>query len=113
MIPEEVRQWLGRVLPEEGVEGRDVILAWRRELLSESQSIQAGFIKGWARYNPGVAAHFFVSGKQVCNTYHSIGESRGFTATAKEAPLSRWGLPYGRTCSRCRRLWTQTLSSLP
>lgn len=62
MIPEEVRRWLGRTLPEEGVEGRDVILAWRRRLLSESPSCPGAAdrrapVQGERRIARGQAGH--------------------------------------------------------
>lgn len=61
-------------------------------------------LNGWHRWGAW-AAHFFVDGKQLCDTHHGNYMGGNFTpARPKATELAPTGLPYGRVCARCLKL---------
>jgi len=72
--------------------------------MSASPSDVLAGLNGWYRW-ANWAAHFFVDGKQLCNTHH--GRFVGSERTARRpdsVELSARGVPFGTVCSRCRKL---------
>ena len=65
-------------------------------------------LNGWFRWNAW-AAHYFVDGQQACRTVHSYAEggmARGLPPLRPApAPLSMHGVPFGRVCQRCLKVW--------
>jgi len=60
---------------------------------------------GWHRWGRG-AAHYFRGGEQLCNYTHGIYAARGTAPRRPEpAELSGTGLPYGKVCSRCLKIF--------
>lgn len=61
-------------------------------------------VNGWARWGSW-SAHFFVDGRQQCNTQHDFakgGVERGLPVVPPTpAELTPAGMPYGRVCSKC------------
>ncbi len=68
--------------------------------------VMAG-VNGWHRWG-NWSAHFFVDGKQLCNSHHTYAEggmARGLPPNRPTpAERSPWGTLYGKVCARCHKL---------
>jgi hypothetical protein len=69
----------------------------------------------WGRWGAW-AAHLFDGDRQVCNTRHG---AFGALARGPQPPkfdaapaLGPGGVPYGRTCTHCLKVWNRSRSGL-
>jgi len=69
----------------------------------------------WMRYGRGLwSAHLFIDGVQQCTTKHGhfCEPVPGVPERTVVTILTQHGIPYGRVCQRCHRVYNGNISGI-
>lgn len=68
----------------------------------------------WRRWGKGGwCAHLFIEGVQQCSTKHGVPPFVGYSSICTVVTdLSRHGVPYGKVCARCHRVFNGKISGI-